>query len=89
MNKLTLWGIIFAVLMLGLTWLSIGGSKGGLNDDIVNMLAVAGAIALVVISVFVVIKYVRQMQNDTATGKLQQHTMLSSKLNMQIWMERL
>ncbi len=70
MNKLTLGGIIFAVLMLALTYLSVGGSKGGLNDDIVNMLAVAGAIALVVISVFVVIKYVRQMQNDTATGKL-------------------
>jgi cytochrome c oxidase cbb3-type subunit 3 len=71
MNKLTLWGIIFAVLMLGLTWLSVGGSKGGLNNDIVNMLAVAGAVALVIISVFVVVKYVRQMQNDTATGKLE------------------
>ena len=70
MNKLTLWGIIFAVLMLGLTWLSIGGSKGGLNDDIVNILAVGGAVALVIISVFVVIKYVRQMQTDTASGKL-------------------
>ncbi len=70
MNKLTLGGIVFAILMLALTYLSVGGSKGGLNDDIVNMLAVAGAVALVVISVFVVVKYVRQMQNDTATGKL-------------------
>lgn len=70
MNKLMLWGIIFTVLMLGLTWLSIGGSKGGLNDDIVNILAVAGAVALVIITVFVVIKYVRQMQTDTASGKL-------------------
>jgi len=70
MNKLTLWGIIITVLMLGATWLSVGTSKGGLNNDIVNMLAVAGAIALVIITVFVVIKYVRQMQTDTATGKL-------------------
>jgi cytochrome c oxidase cbb3-type subunit 3 len=70
MNKLTLWGIIFAVLMLALTYLSVGGSKGGLNGDIVNMLAVAGAVALVIITVFVVIKYVRQMQNDTAQGQL-------------------
>ncbi|MEJ2414761.1 MAG: c-type cytochrome [Sulfurimonas sp.] len=70
MNKLTLGGIIFTALMLLLTWLSIGGSKGGLNGDIVNMLAVAGAVALVIITVFVVIKYVRQMQNDTATGEL-------------------
>lgn len=70
MNKLTLGGIIFAALMFGLTYLSVGGSKGGLNGDIVNMLAVAGAIALVIITVFVVIKYVRQMQTDTAEGQL-------------------
>ncbi len=70
MNKLTLGGIIFAALMLTLTYLSVGGSKGGLNGDIVNMLAAAGAVALVIITVFVVTKYVRQMQNDTATGEL-------------------
>ena len=34
------------------------------------MLAIAGAVALVLISVFVVIKYVRQMQTDTAEGEL-------------------
>jgi cytochrome c oxidase cbb3-type subunit 3 len=34
------------------------------------MLAVAGAVALVIITVFVVIKYVRQMQTDTASGEL-------------------
>jgi len=70
MNKLTLAGIITTVIMLGATWLSVGGSKGGLNGDIVNMLAIAGAVALVIITVFVVIKYVRQMQTDTASGKL-------------------
>lgn len=70
MNKLTLGGIIFTILMLGLTYLSVGSSKGGLNGDIVNMLAVAGAVALVIITVFVVIKYVRQMQTDTAEGQL-------------------
>jgi len=70
MNKLYLGGIIFTALMLLLTYLSVGGSKGGLNDDIVNILAVTGAVALVVITVFVVIKYVRQMQVDSATGEL-------------------
>lgn len=70
MNKLTLGGIIFTALMLLLTYLSVGSSEGGLNGDIVNMLAVAGAVALVVITVFVVIKYVRQMQTDTAQGEL-------------------
>ncbi|WP_245541249.1 c-type cytochrome [Sulfurimonas hongkongensis] len=34
------------------------------------MLAIAGAISLVIITVFVVIKYVRQMQSDTAQGQL-------------------
>lgn len=70
MNKLYLGGIIFTALMLILTYLSVGTSKGGLNNDIVNMLAVAGAVSLVVITVFVVIKYVRQMQVDSASGEL-------------------
>jgi len=70
MNKLYLWGIIITVAMLGFTYVSVGMSKGGLNGDIVNMLAVAGAVALVIITVFVVIKYVRQMQTDTAEGEL-------------------
>ncbi len=70
MNKLYLGGIIFTALMLILTYLSVGTSKGGLNNDIVNMLAIAGAVSLVVITVFVVIKYVRQMQVDSASGEL-------------------
>ena len=70
MNKLVLGGIIFTALMLGLTWLSIGGSEGGLNDDIVNQLAIAGAVVLVLTTVFVVVKYVGQMQTDKADGKL-------------------
>ncbi len=74
MNKLYLWGIIIVAAMLGFTYLSVGMSKGGLNGDIVNMLAVAGAVALVIITVFVVIKYVRQMQTDTAEGELADET---------------
>jgi len=70
MNKIYLWGIIITVAMLGFTYMSVIGSKGGFNGDIVNMLAVAGAVALVIITVFVVIKYVRQMQVDTADGEL-------------------
>ena len=70
MKNLYLWGAIFTAAMLGFTYISVGGSKGGLNGDIVNILAVAGAVALVIITVFVVIKYVRQMQTDTAEGEL-------------------
>jgi len=70
MNKLYLWGIIITAVMLGATVLSVGTSEGGLNGDIVNKLTFAAAIVLVIITVFVVIKYVRQMQTDTATGEL-------------------
>jgi cytochrome c oxidase cbb3-type subunit 3 len=70
MNKLTIWGIVITLAMLGFTWMAIGGSKGGMGSDIVNQLAVAGAVALVLVTVFVVIKYVRQMQTDTASGEL-------------------
>jgi len=70
MNKLYLWGIIIAAAMLGATAYVLKYLKNGLNGDIVNMLALAGAAALVIITIFVVVKYVRQMQTDTATGEL-------------------
>ena len=70
MNKLYLWGIIIAAAMLGATYVTVGYQKGGLNGDIVNMLAVAGAVAIIIIVIFVVIKYVRQMQVDQASGEL-------------------
>jgi len=70
MNKIYLWGFIVTAAMLGFTYVSVLGTKGGLNDDIVNTLTVAAAAALVIITVFVVIKYVRQMQVDTASGEL-------------------
>jgi cytochrome c oxidase cbb3-type subunit 3 len=70
MNKIYLWGFIITAIMIGLTYGSIMGTKGGLNDDMVNILTVTAAVALVLITVFVVIKYVRQMQVDTASGEL-------------------
>lgn len=70
MNKLYLWGTIITAAMLAATYVTVGYQKGGMNGDIVNMLAIAGAVALVIITVFVVIKYVRQMQTDTAEGEL-------------------
>jgi len=69
MNKLYLAGVVFVAAMLGFTYVAMD-IKGGLNGDIVNMLAIAGAIVLVIATVFVVTKYVRQMQSDTATGDL-------------------
>ncbi len=70
MNKVTLIGIISMVILAGATYLAIGTTKGGLNGDVVNQLAVVGALALAAITIFVVVKYVRQMQTDKATGEL-------------------
>ncbi len=70
MNKLYLWGGVLTAFLVGATYLAIGTTKGGLNDDMINTLAVAGAIAIAVIAIWVSIKYVRQMQNDTAGGEL-------------------
>jgi len=71
MNKLVLVGIVITIAMLGFTYLAVGSAGGmGGEGDWVNKLAVLGAAALVVITVFVVVKYVRQMQTDTATGEL-------------------
>lgn len=70
MNKVTLVGIIGMVILAGATYFAIGTTKGGMGGDVVNQLAVVGALALAAITIFVVVKYVRQMQNDTATGEL-------------------
>jgi len=71
MNKTVLAAIAVIVAMLGITYLAVG-TAGGVGGDggLVNKLAVLGAVALVIITVFVVTKYVRQMQTDTASGKL-------------------
>ncbi len=70
MNKLYLWGGIFSVFLVGATYMAVGMTKGGINGDIVNTLAVLGAIAIALITIWVVVKYVRQMQTDKATGEL-------------------
>ena len=71
MNKTVLAAIIVVIAMLGFTYVAVGSAGGmGGEGDWVNKLAVLGAVVLVTITAFVVTKYVRQMQNDTASGKL-------------------
>lgn len=60
-------GVIFVLALLGLTWVVAGGQVG---DDIVNKLAMLGAVATATIAIFVALKYIRQMQTDKASGKL-------------------
>ncbi len=71
MNKTVLTAIAVIVAMLGITYLAVG-TAGGIGGDggLVNKLAVLGAVALVIITVIVVTKYVRQMQTDRASGQL-------------------
>jgi cytochrome c oxidase cbb3-type subunit III len=71
MNKTVLAAIIVVIAMLGFTYVAVGmaGGMGG-EGDWVNKLAVLGAVVLVIVTSFVVTKYVRQMQNDRAGGKL-------------------
>ncbi|MDD4883338.1 c-type cytochrome [Sulfuricurvum sp.] len=71
MNKTVLAAIIVVIAMLGFTYVAVGGAGGmGGEGDWVNKLAVLGAVVLVIVTVFVVTKYVRQMQFDKASGKL-------------------
>lgn len=67
MKKLWIIGIALIILLTAGTYVFVGDMMGG---DIVNILALGGAAAIVIISVFVVLKYVKQMQDDVATGEL-------------------
>jgi cytochrome c oxidase cbb3-type subunit 3 len=67
MNKLVIGGIVFTIALLGGTLLVTGGDIG---SDMVNWLSLLGAAVLVIATIFVVLKYVRQMQYDKATGEL-------------------
>ncbi len=67
MNKLMVFGIVFVVALLAGTWVVAGKDMG---DDIVNIIALLGAASIAIITLFVAIKYVRQMQTDKASGQL-------------------
>ncbi|MFZ2968603.1 MAG: c-type cytochrome [Sulfuricurvum sp.] len=71
MNKTVLAAIVVVIAMLGFTYVAVGSAGGmGGEGDWVNKLAVLGAVVLVIVTAFVVTKYVRQMQSDTAGGQL-------------------
>jgi cytochrome c oxidase cbb3-type subunit 3 len=70
MNKLFVFGVVFTIALLALTWLAVGGTAGGIGEDYINQLGMLGAVATAVLAIFVALKYIRQMQTDTATGEL-------------------
>jgi len=67
MKGLWIFGIVLTIVLMAGTYAVVGDMMG---DDIVNLLAMAGAGAIVIISVIVVMSYVKKMKNETASGEL-------------------
>ena len=67
MRGLWIFGILLTIVLMAGTYAVVGDMMG---DDIVNLLAMLGAGAIVVISVVVVMVYVKKMKSETATGEL-------------------
>ncbi len=67
MKNLWIFGIVLIVVLIAGTYAVVGDMMG---DDIVNLLALLGAAAIVIIAVVVIMSYVKQMKDATATGEL-------------------
>lgn len=68
MKSMVIGGIILIVALMAGTYFVAGDAFD--SDDYINSLTMLGAVAIITISVFVVLKYVNQMKNDTASGEL-------------------
>lgn len=68
MKSIVIGGIVLIIALLAGTWFAAGEAFNG--DDYINTLTLLGAVAIITITVFVVIKYVNQMKNDNADGEL-------------------
>jgi cytochrome c oxidase cbb3-type subunit 3 len=69
MKSMVLGGIILIVaLMLGTYF--VAGDAFSLGEDYINDLTMLGGLAIITITVFVALKYVNQIKNDTAGGEL-------------------
>ena len=68
MKSMVIGGIILIIALLGATYFVAGDAFN--SDDYINSLTMLGAVAIITITVFVSLKYVNQMKNDTASGEL-------------------
>ena len=68
MKSMIIGGIVLIIALLAGTYFAAGDAFIG--DDYINSLTMLGAVAIITISVFVSLKYVNQMKNDTASGEL-------------------
>ena len=68
MKSMVIGGIILIIALLAGTYFAAGDAFN--SDDYINSLTMLGAVAIITITVFVALKYVNQMKNDTASGNL-------------------
>ena len=68
MKSMVIGGIILIIALMAGTYFVAGDAFN--SDDYINTLTFLGAAAILTISTFVVLKYINQMKNDTASGVL-------------------
>lgn len=68
MKSMVLGGIILIIALMAGTYFVAGDAF--ISDDYINTLTFIGAAAILTITVFVALKYINQMKNDTASGEL-------------------
>jgi len=71
MKSMVIGGIILLVALMAGTFFMAGDSFQ-LGEDYINDLTMLGGIAIIGITVFVALKYINQIKNDTATGELKE-----------------
>jgi len=71
MRSMWIGGIILIIALMAGTYFMVGDSFE-LGEDYINDLTMIGAIAIIGITVFVALKYINQIKNDTASGELKE-----------------
>ncbi len=69
MKSMVIGGIILVIAIMAATFF-VAGDSFQLGDDYINDLTMLGGLAIIGITVFVSLKYINQIKNDTATGEL-------------------
>ena len=69
MKSMVIGGIILIVALMAGTYF-VAGDSFSLGEDYINDLTMLAGLAIIAITVFVALKYVNQIKNDTATGDL-------------------
>ena len=71
MKSMVIGGIILIIALMAGT-IFIAGDSFQLGEDYINDLTMLAGLAIIGITVFVALKYVNQIKNDTATGELKE-----------------